>query len=96
MCFVSVAYVKFFVPETKLKTLDELDAVFGDKSGRSQWEAGIMLQAQRDVGLLRLAGIEEPKGIHGDNVSDDVDEKGSDIHSDGEVKKEGHTVVSTA
>ncbi|CDR99984.1 hypothetical protein, partial [Sporisorium scitamineum] len=95
ICFVSIAYVFFFVPETKQKSLDELDAVFGDNSGRSQWEAGMMLQAQRDVGLLRLAGIEESKGpAHGDNVSDHLDEKNS--LSDSEPKKEGHVVTSTA
>ncbi len=93
MCFTAIAYVIFFVPETKLKSLDELDAVFGDNSGRSQWEAGMMLQAQRDVGLLRLAGIEENKaGVQAHNGSDDqIDEKSSDI-----AKEEGHVVTSTA
>ncbi|GAC94273.1 monosaccharide transporter [Pseudozyma hubeiensis SY62] len=93
MCFIAIAYVVFFVPETKLKSLDELDAVFGDKSGRSQWEAGMMLQAQRDVGLLRLAGIEEPKGLPtSDNASGDLDEKHSDIHED----KTSNVVTHTA
>lgn len=80
MCFLAIAYVKFFVPETKMKSLDELDAVFGDNSGRSKWEAGMMLQAQRDVGLLRLAGIDEGKisAVTADDASD-KDEKSSDI-----------------
>ncbi|TKY87543.1 hypothetical protein EX895_003557 [Sporisorium graminicola] len=94
MCATAIAYVIFFVPETKQKSLDELDALFGDNSGRSQWEAGMMLQAQRDVGLLRLAGIEESKP-HSDNVSDHLDEK-NDSLSDAEAKKEGHVVTSTA
>ena len=97
MCVIGVAYIMFLVPETKQKTLDELDAVFGDNSGRSQWEAGMLLQAQRDVGLLRLAGIEDVKGaVHSDSGSEHVDEKHSDLHSDTEAKKEGQTVTSTA
>lgn len=93
MCFIAIAYVVFFVPETKQKSLDELDALFGDNSGRSQWEAGMMLQAQRDVGLLRLAGIED-SAPHGDNASDHLDKRNS--LSDSEAKKEGHVVTSTA
>jgi hypothetical protein len=58
MCMLAAAYVYFFVPETKNRTLDELDELFGDNSGRSRWEAEQMTQAQRDVGLLRLADIE--------------------------------------
>ncbi|KAJ1024127.1 hypothetical protein NDA16_002966 [Ustilago loliicola] len=98
MCIIAVGYVIFFVPETKQKTLDELDVVFGDNSGRSQWEAGIMLQAQRNVGLLHLAGIEEGKtgAGHADSSSDHADEKHSDSHSDTDAKKEGHVLTSTA
>lgn len=97
MCVLGVGYIWFFVPETKQKTLDELDAVFGDKSGRSQWEAGLMLQCQREVGLLRLAGIEDGKtGVPSDRASDHVDEKGSDIHSDDDAKKTGHTLTHTS
>lgn len=58
MCVCAVGYVLFFVPETKNKTLDELDAVFGDTSNRSTWEAELLAQAQRDVGLLSVAQIE--------------------------------------
>ncbi|EST07367.1 General substrate transporter [Kalmanozyma brasiliensis GHG001] len=91
MCLIAIAYVIYFVPETKMKSLDELDAVFGDNSGRSQWEAGMMLQAQRDVGLLRLAGIEESKAGLAHNSSDDqIDEKSSDL-----AKDEGHVVTHT-
>ncbi|SPC66499.1 related to quinate transport protein [Ustilago sp. UG-2017b] len=91
MCILGVGYIVFFVPETKQKTLDELDAVFGDNSGRSQWEAVVMLQAQRDVGLLRLAGIEEGKtgAAHADSSSDHADEKHPDSHWDTDANKEG-------
>lgn len=58
MCVIGAAWVFWFVPETKGRTLDELDEVFADKSGQSVWEAEQMIQAQRDVGLLDLADIE--------------------------------------
>jgi sugar porter (SP) family MFS transporter len=57
ICIISVFYVYFFVPETKNRTLDELDELFGDESGRSKMEAAIMLQAQKDVGLLAFADL---------------------------------------
>jgi len=60
MCVFAAAYVYFFVPETKNRSLDELDEIFGDTSGRSVWEAKVMLQARRDVGLLSLLDIEHP------------------------------------
>lgn len=55
MCVIAAAYVAFLVPETKGRTLDELDAVFGDSSGRSKWEGDLMLQAQQEVGLMDIA-----------------------------------------
>lgn len=58
MCVIAVFYVSFFIPETKNRSLDELDELFGDHSGRSKWEAEVLLQAQKDVGLLSVADIE--------------------------------------
>ncbi|MCO5566239.1 hypothetical protein L7F22_019915 [Adiantum nelumboides] len=63
MCVIAAVWVHFVVPETKNKTLDELDADFGDNSGRSKMEAEMMLKAQRDVGLLSVADI-EPSALH--------------------------------
>lgn len=70
MCVIGAAYVYFLVPETKNRTLDELDAIFGDRSGRSTWEAEQMRQAQREVGLLDLLDVrpgesrEKPSVMH--------------------------------
>jgi hypothetical protein len=71
MCVIAAAYVLFFVPETKNRTLDELDEIFGDTSGRSTWEAQQMRQAQTDVGLFNLVDIgrsthdkEKPSIVH--------------------------------
>lgn len=57
MCVLAALYVAFLVPETKGRTLDELDELFGDNSGRSKWEGDLMMQAQQDVGLLSVAGL---------------------------------------
>ena len=57
ICILSTFYVYFLVPETKNRTLDELDELFGDQSGRSKMEAAYLLQAQKDVGLLALADL---------------------------------------
>lgn len=80
MCVIAIFYVGFFVPETKNRTLDELDEMFGDKSGRSKWEAELMLQAQREVGLLDVADIEPKRAGLGDKRSDSYgsDEKEAD------------------
>ena len=58
MCALSVLYVTFFVPETKGRTLDEMDELFGDKSGRNKIDAELLYNCMREVGLLRAAGIE--------------------------------------
>ncbi len=97
MCVIGTAYIYFLVPETKQKTLDELDAVFGDNSGRSQWESQQLLQAQRDVGLLRLAGIEDGKSGP-QHYSDEghITEKEHDSGSESDVKKGDSLAVHTA
>jgi len=59
ICVIGAIYVHFGIPETKNRTLEEIDEVFGDKSSRSRLEAEMLEQAQRDVGLLALAGIEK-------------------------------------
>lgn len=72
MCVLGALYVQFGVPETKSRTLDEIDQLFGDNSGRSRFEAEMLEQAHRDVGLLALAGIEDKKAAPG---SPDHEEK---------------------
>jgi hypothetical protein len=63
MCVIGAAYVYFLVPETAGRSLDEIDALFGDASGRSTREADMLHQAMSDVGLLRFVG--EEKGVAG-------------------------------
>lgn len=78
MCVFGATYVFFFVPETKGRTLDEMDELFGDNSGRARADAAVLEQAFRDVGLLKAAGLEggTPK-----NDTESGDEKGYAIHT---------------
>jgi len=66
ICVLGAFYVHFGVPETKARTLEEIDELFGDQSGQSRLEVKMLHQAQRDVGLLAVAGIE----LQQDNGSD--------------------------
>lgn len=81
MCMAAIIYVYFFVPETKNRSLEEIDALFGDQSGRSRWEAELLLQAQIEVGLLSAAqlSVDEPTkeiGTPTGSASDEKDKHG--------------------
>lgn len=77
MCVGGALYVYFVLPETKNRTLDEMEELFGDKSGRSKVEADMLTTAMREVGLLRLAGIPDTdvKGSDSDKNSESFHEK---------------------
>jgi len=83
MCVLAAVWVFFFVPEFKNRTLDEIDELFGDNSGRSKWEGDLMLQAQQDVGLLRILeddrnGVQYSPSAHGKTAND---EKKTEFHN---------------
>ncbi|KAG6840527.1 hypothetical protein C0991_006165 [Blastosporella zonata] len=50
----SIVFVYFFVPETKGKTLEEMDLVFGSHTSRD--ETALLAEIQREVGLIALLG----------------------------------------
>lgn len=56
MCVLGAAYVFWFVPETKGRTLDEIDELFGDRSGRAAHELEVLHQAYEEVGLTEFVG----------------------------------------
>lgn len=82
MCVLGTLYVFFFVPETKNRTLDEMDELFGDKTGRSKAESAVLLSAMRDVGLLRAAGIEDKVHVEDEKHDDTHHEKADTNHSE--------------
>ena len=59
MCALGALYVAFLVPETKGRTLDEMDELFGDKAGRNKVDAELLYDCMREVGLLRAVGLEK-------------------------------------
>ena len=59
MCVLGALYVLFFVPETKGRTLDEMDELFGDKTGRNKADAELLYDCMKEVGLLRAVGIDK-------------------------------------
>jgi hypothetical protein len=85
MCVIGAAYVYFFVPETSGRTLDEIDALFGDTSGRSKLEGEIMHGAMSDVGLLNFIGAEKGSPLNGSQEGHGhaMNEKSHVEHRDG-------------
>ena len=49
-CFLSGVWAYFLVPETKGKTLEEMDAVFGDTSAQEEREILRQLMLNRKLG----------------------------------------------
>jgi hypothetical protein len=49
---LSIAFVYFFIPETRGKTLEEMDAAFGSHASTEDLEE--LEDIQREVGLTRL------------------------------------------
>ncbi|KAK6455969.1 putative sugar transporter, high affinity [Scheffersomyces xylosifermentans] len=56
MCIIGAGYVFVFTPETKGRTLEEIDILFGDTSGTALREKEIHDKYIKEVGLLDLIG----------------------------------------
>jgi hypothetical protein len=80
MCVFGALYVYFLVPETKGRSLDEIDELFGDRSGRSAIEAEMLHGAYRDVGLLEFIGAEKAAPGGSPQLTDEKREKGHTSH----------------
>ncbi|KAL2218453.1 hypothetical protein M432DRAFT_528992, partial [Thermoascus aurantiacus ATCC 26904] len=66
---IGALYVYFLVPETKGRTLEEMDKLFG-ATGMAAEDAKLKERIKREIGLLALLGEETP-----DQGSEDDDEK---------------------
>lgn len=57
---IGIAYVYFLVPETKGRTLEEMDEIFGT-TGIAAADAERKHRIESEIGLLALVGVESPE-----------------------------------
>ncbi|KAJ5188903.1 Major facilitator superfamily domain general substrate transporter [Penicillium cf. griseofulvum] len=67
---IAVVYVIFLVPETKGRTLEEMDELFGSV-GLAAADTGRKERIEREVGLLALVGAEPADEKHSEAVMDE-------------------------
>ncbi|OQE47019.1 hypothetical protein PENCOP_c001G00676 [Penicillium coprophilum] len=67
---IGVLYVIFFVPETKGRTLEEMDELFGSV-GLAAADSGRKERIEREIGLLALVGAEPAGEKHHEAVMDE-------------------------
>lgn len=77
---IGVLYVWFFVPETKGRTLEEMDELFGSHGMAVEDEAR-KRQIEREIGLLALIG-EEPEQFTEDKKMTEHAEDESSTHDE--------------
>lgn len=73
MTLVAVLYVVFFVPETKGRTLEEMDEIFGS-TGIAAEDSILKARIEREIGLLALLG-EDSEHSEEEKVKDGVLQK---------------------
>lgn len=72
------AFIYFCMPETKGKTLEEMDQVFGSNTSAEDTE--MMVRAQEDVGLFDF--VAELNGTATPRKEDVADDKGGPVYSE--------------
>ncbi|KAJ6090454.1 hypothetical protein N7486_009269, partial [Penicillium sp. IBT 16267x] len=68
--FIGALFIWFFIPETKNKTLEEMDIVFG--SSMATEDRDIFTAAKEEVGLTLLLSGGEDKLLSGQNADKDI------------------------
>lgn len=77
MTTIGVLWVFFLVPETKGRTLEEMDELFGEV-GFAQDDLAVKAGIEREIGLTALLGGEEPGMEEEDKLGDKIADHGSD------------------
>lgn len=67
---IGAFYVYFFVPETKGRTLEEMDELFGS-TGLAAADEERKHRIEREIGLLALLG-DEDSGVEESKIASDV------------------------
>lgn len=69
---MGIFYVIFLVPETKGRTLEEMDEIFGT-AGLAATDAARKQRIESEIGLLALVGVEssEEKSVEAATHSED-------------------------
>jgi len=58
MSIIAIIWVWFFVPETKGRTLEEMDELFGE-AGFAEADRALKQRIEREIGLTALIGLED-------------------------------------
>ncbi|OOQ83624.1 MFS monosaccharide transporter [Penicillium brasilianum] len=81
---IAIVYVIFFVPETRGRTLEEMDELFGT-SGMAAADAARKTRIEREIGLLALVGVESPE--NDEKKIEEVSHSEEYVREDDEVKR---------
>lgn len=71
---VGILYVIFFVPETRGRTLEEMDEIFGS-TGMAAADSERKHRIESEIGLLALVGIESHSGTEKEDFGASHNEK---------------------
>jgi hypothetical protein len=81
---IAIIYVIFFVPETRGRTLEEMDELFGT-SGMAAADAVRKTRIEREIGLLALVGVEGPE--NDEKKIEEVSHSEEYVREDDEAKR---------